>query len=56
MIVDFARLPASWAQALAGELALPYMHHLQCFLNDREAAGAAIYPPANDRLRTFSLP
>lgn len=55
MIADFARLPASWAQALAGELAQPYMHDLQDFLNNREAAGAAIYPPASDRFRAFEL-
>lgn len=55
MIADFARLPISWAQALAGELAQPYMHHLQDFLNNREAAGATIYPPASHRLRAFEL-
>lgn len=55
MIADFARLPDTWSEALAGELIKPYMHRLRAFLADREAAGAEIYPPTKDRLRAFEL-
>lgn len=55
MIADFARLPQTWSEALAGELTKPYMRHLRDFLADREADGADIYPPTDDRLRAFEL-
>lgn len=55
MIADFARLPETWAEPLAGELVKPYMHRLQGFLDDCAAAGAEIYPPTGERLRAFEL-
>jgi uracil-DNA glycosylase len=48
-------VPAGWRDVLAEELAKPNMKALVAFLDEREAAGARIYPPMPAYLRALEL-
>ena len=44
-----------WAKVLEAVLATPQARQLQGWLDEKEAAGKAIYPPAGSRLRALAL-
>jgi uracil-DNA glycosylase len=50
-----AQLHPSWAEALRGELAAPYMAALRSFLEAEESAGKRIFPSSDARLRALAL-
>ena len=54
-MIDTPRLPASWSQALAGELAGDDLHDLLGFLTAERALGKIIYPPADQYFRALEL-
>lgn len=48
-------LPPRWRDALADEVALPYMQALDAFLDAEQAAGSEIFPARADWFRALAL-
>lgn len=48
-------LPSHWRDALADEVAQPYMHALTAFLDSEQAGGTTIFPPRADWFRALEL-
>lgn len=53
-ILNLNALSDAWRAALEPEFQQHYMHALRTFLQNRQKAGAVIYPPAKDRFNAFS--
>ncbi|MXO75552.1 uracil-DNA glycosylase [Altererythrobacter aerius] len=53
--MDADNLPPGWRQALGPAMAAPALHDLIAWLDAEEAAGKAIFPPGDCRLRAFAL-